>query len=135
MIIDKQNQLSDRQAITATANSTDSVDMGAALDQGPGAHLVLSGVVTEAFNTLTSLTIAVQCDDNGAFSSARTLTSITLTLAELSLGRRFSVPLPLERVERHIRATYTVTGTNPTLGRVSTWLTTADMVERLLANA
>ena len=119
MIIDKQNQLSDRQAITATANSVDSVDMGAALDQGPGAHLVLSCVVPEAFNNLTSLAIAVQCDDNSAFSSARTLTSLTLTLAELTLGRRFTVPLPIERVERHIRVSYTVTGAAPTTGRIS----------------
>lgn len=135
MIIDKQNQFSDSQVITADAASTNLIDMGSGRDLGPGTPLTVGIAITEAFNTLTSMTIQVQCDDNTGFSSARTLTQLSLTLAELVLGRQVSVPLPSERVERYVRLNYDVVGTNPTLGKISAWLTTPDALQRTFANA
>lgn len=134
MYIDAQNQFSDAQAITADAASTNIVDMGAVANQGAGEALIVSINLTEAFNTLTSLTFQLQCDNDVAFGSARTLTQLTVALAELTLGAQFSLPVPLERVERYLRLNYDVTGTNPTTGKVDAWLTTPNMVSRPFAN-
>lgn len=130
MYIDAQNLFSDAQAITADAASTNIVDLGSTYDNGPGGPYVVAINLPEAFNTLTSLTFQLQCDNDVAFGSARTLTQLTVALAELTLGAKFSLPVPLERVERYVRLNYDVTGTNPTLGKVDAWLTTADMITR-----
>jgi hypothetical protein len=60
MIFDMQTLLSDAQAITATAASTNIIDLGPinagfARDIGKGRHIPLRVQVVEAFNNLTSL--------------------------------------------------------------------------------
>src|SRR3546814_10407155 len=74
---------SDLQAITANAGSTNVIDLGATgtpygaasalvRDIGKGGcNISLYVGVVEAFNTLTSLQISLQVDDNAAFSSAK----------------------------------------------------------------
>ena len=134
MIFDKQAIFSDAQAITATARSTDTIDRGAARtpkhaknalsrDFGKGRKPELRVQVVEAFNNLTSLTIALQCDDDVGFGSPKTIWSQVVPLAGLTRG----AVIPLENVprgvdERYISLLYTVTGTAPTLGRVTAGL-------------
>jgi len=131
MYIDKQNLFSDAQAITADAASTNVVDLGqSTYDHGPGNPLVVQVNLPQAFNTLTSLTFQVQTDDDEAFGSSRNLTALTVELARLTLGAAFTIPLPLEGVERYVRMYYDVTGTNPTTGQVDAFLTTADMIQQ-----
>lgn len=134
MIFDRTNQFSDGQAITASAASTNVIDLGAtgtlygasapmARDVGPGTHIPLSVTVTESFNTLTSLTISVQTDDSAAFASPKTVfTSPAYTLAELAKGAKNNLlpdSLPLGTNERYVRLFYTVAGTAPTLGKIT----------------
>lgn len=132
MIFDKQNLFSDAQAITATAASTNTIDLGktgtvmgesapVARDMGAGMNVPLRVQVVEDFTNLTSLTIAIQTDDNEAFSSAKTVLSQTLTLAELKAGAvagalRF---VPRGVAERYVRLHYTVTGSAPNRGRIT----------------
>lgn len=131
MIFDKTLQFSNAQAITATAVSTDVVDLLATgrayghaanlvKDVGKGNPIPLHVQVVETFNTLTSLTIEVQCDDNEAFSSAKTVLSQVIPLAELVAGKTASIMcVPPGVDERYLRLRYVVTGTNPTLGKIT----------------
>ena len=133
MIFDRTLLFSDGQAITATAASTNVVDLGATgtvvgasapiiRDIGHGTDAELSVSVTQSFNNLTSLTIAIQTDDNAAFSSATTVyTSPAYTLAQLATGAKYLLPdrMPVGVNERYVRLLYTVAGTAPTLGKIT----------------
>lgn len=132
MIFDKQAMFSDAQAITATAASTDSIDLGPlstvygdaaarTRDIGLGAQVPINVQVVEAFNNLTSLTVTVEVDDNSAFSSPKTVyTSTAILLAALTAGKVLNLTAILPGAdERYIRLKYTVAGTAPTLGKVT----------------
>lgn len=141
MIFDRTLLFSNAQAITADAASTDIVDLGATgtafghaaalvKDIGKGAAIPLLIQVVEAFNTLTSLRVVVQCDDNSGFSSAKDVLEVTLPLASLTVGRTFPIiAIPPGVNERYMRIYYDVIGTNPTLGKV-----TAGIVEGVQTN-
>ena len=78
MILDKQNLFSEDQAITATAVSTNVIDMGTdnALVNSPNEKDVeLFVQVTADFATLTSLTVSLYTDSDVAFGSATLLFS------------------------------------------------------------
>jgi hypothetical protein len=103
MIVDNTLVFSDSQAITATAASTNVIDIGAAgtafghaaalsRDIGKAAEIPLYVSVTQAFNNLTSLKVSLESDDNAGFSSAKEIASRTYLLAELTLGARLSFP-------------------------------------------
>src|SRR3546814_6230595 len=137
MIMDNTLVFSDGQAITADAGSTNVIDLGATgtpygaasalvRDIGKGGcNISLYVGVVEAFNTLTSLQISLQVDDNAAFSSAKTVAqSAAIPLADLTLGAEIAFPdyVPEGTDERYMRLYYDVTGTAPTTDRKSTRL-------------
>lgn len=129
MIFDQQTLLSDAQAITATAASTNVIDLGPiktgiVRDIGKGKAIPLLIQVVETFNNLTSLTIALQVDDADTFPSAKTVWSSTVVLADLKAGKVI-VPEFITRGtdERYMRLNYTVTGTAPTLGKITAGIT------------
>lgn len=131
-IIDNTLLFSDSQAITADAGSTNVIDLGApgtpvgasaALkrDVGKGATIPIEVLVTEAFNTLTSLQIQVQVDNDAAFGSPKVVAmSRAYALAELTRGARLNFPaeLPEGTDERYLRLFYDITGTAPTTGKI-----------------
>lgn len=111
------------QAITtATAVSTNTIDLGTARDIGEGESLFMVFTVVEAFNTLTSLAMNVITDDNAALSSGTVIASTgAVVLANLTAGKQYVVRLPAQIAslgERYLGASYTVTGTNPTQGSI-----------------
>ena len=129
-IFDITNLFCEDQAITGDAASTNIIDLGATgtpfgasaalvRDLGKGCHVPLSINVTETFNTLTSLTIALQVDDNSSFSSPKTVASKNYLLAELTAGKQLSFPdyIPEGANERYMRLHFDVTGTDPTTGK------------------
>lgn len=132
MILDQTTLFSDQQAITATAASTNSIDLGAmgtvANAAGPlvrrlvagGDGLPLMVQVTEAFNNLTSLKIDIELDSTTTFTPDKTITLGTYLLVELVKG--FQIPwrlIPDGINLRYAQLKYTVTGTDPTLGKIS----------------
>ena len=133
MIFDRTLLWSDGQAITATAASTNVVDLGATgtilgasapivREIGFGTEAEMSVTVTQSFNNLTSLTISIQVDDNAAFSSPTTVyTSPAYTLAQLATGAKYLLPdqLPAGTNERYVRLMYTVAGTAPSTGKIT----------------
>jgi len=126
MIIDKLGLFSDDQAITASAASTDHIDLSVARNVGIGTPVPLVIQVTEAFNNLTSLAVAVQEDDNTSFSSATTIVTHTILLADLVVGARIPIHYVPRNSEAFVRLYYTVTGTAPTTGKVHAKVATED---------
>lgn len=132
MILDNTLVLSDEQAITATALSTNVIDLGAAgtpygastalsADMGIGQRIALNVGVTAAFNNLTSLKISLETDDNAGMTSAKEVASRTYLLAEINSAKQLEFPAALiEGVdERYVALRYTVTGTAPTTGKIT----------------
>ena len=132
MILDNTNIFSDGQAITATANSTNVIDLGAAgtpqgasvaiaRDVAVGNKIRLFCNVTQVFNNLTSLKIALVSDDNSSLSSPKEIASRTYLAAELAATGQLKFPaaVMLGADERYLGLVFTVTGTAPTTGKIS----------------
>lgn len=135
MIFDKTLQFSDGQAITATAASTNSIDLGV-MGQVHGAatalkqdsfksvHVPLLVQVTETFDTAAedgTLKIDIELDSTDTFTPDKTITLGTFTEAELVAG--FQIPWTLfpQGVNlRYARLKYTVGGAgNFTAGKIT----------------
>lgn len=129
MITDKLLRVSQDQAVTATAVSTDKIDLQVARDIGEGRDLYFVFTVTETFTTLTSLTFEVVSDDNASLSSPTVIAAtgaITLAGGGLAAGQQHVVRMPPQiggLGERYLGARYTVGGSNAGAGKV-----TADVV-------
>lgn len=126
MILDNQTLLSNAQAITADAGSTNQIDLsprgaGIVNELGNGKQVPIVIQVVEAFNTLTSLTVSLQVDEDSAFGSPKTVaTTPAIPLASLVAGYQFNLDyIPRGANERYLRLFYDVTGTNPTLGKIT----------------
>ena len=117
MILSNQQIFSDDQAITATAISTNVIDLGAAgtpfdaaaalnQDIGKGTPIPLLVQVTETFDNLTSLLIAIE---TGATTSLGTVViSKSVLLADLVVGYQFPlIVLPKDITERYLGMRYT----------------------------
>jgi len=137
MIFDATLLFSDAQAITADAASTNYIDLGAtgtpvggtalARDIGPGNPIPISVTVGAAFNTLTSLDIYLEVDDNTSFSSAKEVATVNYPLARLTAGAILDFPnyVPQGTNERYFRLRYDVIGTNPTTGNITAGIVAA----------
>lgn len=120
MILDKQTLFSDQQAIVATAISENVIDLGVAKDLGKGVPIPVLIQVTEDFNTLTSLTVDLEVDDNAGMASAKVVQSVSVLLADLVAGKRIPpMYLPEGMDEQYTALRYTVVGTNPTTGKIT----------------
>lgn len=133
MIVDNTLVFSDSQAITATAASTNIIDLTASgtpagrnaipliRDIGMGESDVQVAVeVTQTFNNLTSLKIAIEVATDAAFTTPVEVASKTYLAAVLVSGAQ--LPFPAEIPEganlRYLRLNYTVVGTAPTTGKL-----------------
>lgn len=123
MRLDSRLLFSNEQEINGDAVSTDYVNFGSDRDVGSGEPMWLVSVVDEAFNTLTSLNFNLQTADNSSFSSAVTLLTVNKLLADLTLNARaLAVRLPLG-IQQYLRMQYDVVGTDPTTGKLTTFIT------------
>lgn len=118
-MIDYEGLFSNGQAITATANSTNVVDLGTTKDSGPGEEIPIEVKVTEDFATLTSLKVTVYTDDaEGMGTQVELMSSAAVPVASLVAGYKFRLRLPPHGLKRYLRLTYTVGGSNATTGKV-----------------
>jgi hypothetical protein len=121
MIIDKENEFCDQQAITVSAPSTDYIDLGAAKDAGLGEDLHLCVSVQEDFAAVgaATLTIELQKDDNSGFGSpVSVLKTEAIAKGSLVAGYRRYIPLPAGLDERYVRPYFTVATGPFTAGKV-----------------
>lgn len=139
MIFDSTNLFSDKQAITATAASTNVIDFGATdtpkyaanaitRDIGKGNAVGIRIQVTTDFADSgddSNLTIALQTDTVENFASPTVLwTSETLLSTALPAGYVFPLEVLPRGVQRYLRLNYTVGGT----GNMSAGAITAGLV-------
>lgn len=118
------------QAITATANSTNVLDLRNAaspllVDEGlSGPEVWLNVQVLQAFNTLTSLTIAFVSSAATTLTTPTTHYSTTIALAGLTANTSVvRVLLPSGDYLRYAGMIYTVNGAAPTTGSVYAFIT------------
>lgn len=135
MIFSAQQLFSDDQAVTATAISTNVIDLGvpgtpfdaaAPLNQdvGKGAPVCVLVQVTEDFATLTSLTITVEVSAAAGLTSPVALATETIAVADLVAGKQmFMQYLPNGADLRYLGVRYTVTGSNATAGTITAGIT------------
>lgn len=130
MILDNRALFSDKQVITATANSTDYYDLGLPgvtnqgiqlkRNMGKGMAIPFLVEVVETFNTLTKLDLVMQESVDAAFTAPVELFRVSVVLADLKKG----YICPIDKLPRGInlqflRMRYEVTGANPTLGKIT----------------
>lgn len=118
MQYDKNAIFSDNQAITATAASTNNIETAG--DIAAGTPVPFAIEITETFNNLTSLTIAIETADTEAalVSSPVTLYSETFLAAKLVKGAVVGTNVFPKGAKHFCRMKYTVTGTAPTTGKI-----------------
>jgi hypothetical protein len=135
MIFSQQQLFSAVQLITATALSTNIIDLGVAAtpfkgaaplhnDKGKGTPVPILIQVVQNFNTLTSLTVTIEVSPNANMSASTVLATEVIPLAALVAGKQtFVQVLPTGADKRYLAVRYTVTGTAPTLGAVTAGIT------------
>lgn len=124
MYIDKQLNFSEEQAITATADSTNIIDLGAAgVDKGE--PVLLDAVVEDAFTAAgaATLTVSVITAADAAFTTPETLiTTAAIGKATLVRGYRLPINVLPANVKRYVKLNYAV-GTGPmTAGKINAGL-------------
>lgn len=139
MILNKNLLLSDGQAITVTAISenviawpdNDVIPYDAAAitrNLGAGTPIPMLIQVTEAFATLTSLTITIETADNAALSSGAVVlaSSGAIAAAALVAGYRptFTRFLPDGTMKQYLGLRFTVAGSDATAGKITAALAT-----------
>jgi hypothetical protein len=129
---------SDSQAITTTARSN-WIDTLAYRDIGTGMELEVYLMVDETVTAAGSSTVtfALQCDDNSAFSSATTLyTTAAIAKATLVAGYKVFDGVKIPRgCERYVSILYTVaSGPNDT-GKFNAGIVLASQSWRAYPNA
>lgn len=137
MIIDEELTFCKNQEITTgTIFSEKTIDQGQndiipgttyrmVRDFGQNSDVPIFIQVTEDFVGGSSVSVAIQMDDNSDFNSPETVgISTTLQTDDLKAGKKFSINVsPLDVNQRYIRLRFTVTGTY-TAGKVYAGLTT-----------
>jgi hypothetical protein len=140
MILDAFLEMSDAQAVTATAISTNVIDLGPVTDNvlrdigtGEDVYWVLS--VDTTFTGLTSLQAALVSDStvNLATSPTTHVTTIAIPLASLVAGYQYAVKLPAGSYEQYLGTQYTVVGAGVN-GKINSFLTKDAQLYRAYAD-
>ena len=131
MYIDKQLEFSDGQSLTASAASTNVVDLGAAGDLGTGEPMaVVVQLDADIGGADTTLDVKVQKDTVENFASAEDVIAGPQIGAGAKAGRQVVLPIPPgELDQRYARVYYTLGGTSPS-ATVSAFLVPMSFVEK-----
>lgn len=109
MLLDKQLAFSEAQALTATADSTNVIDMGGAINlKANGKIQCLLNIGAKGASTPT-IKVEIKGADDEAISSNVIVVAETATLSDPALGN-YDVPIRQHAVKRYYRATYTLGG-------------------------
>lgn len=116
MYVDSELLFSDAQALTATAASTNLIDVTTD-NIGRGKALAVHISLDVAADDTTgdeTYSVALQTDDNSSFSSATELGSATITRGDAA-GSKYVINVPSDgSAEQYLRLNFTLGGTTPT---------------------
>lgn len=119
MLIDKALQVSNEQAVTSSAASTDVIDTGQTTPDLGVADLYLVITTDEAATASGSATVTFSLQDSADNSSfADVAVTAAIGKATLVAGYQHVIPLPT-KLRRYLRAYYTVATGPLTAGRFS----------------
>lgn len=132
MILDALLEMSDAQAVTATAISTNVIDLGPVTDNvlrdigtGEEVYLVLSIPTTFTAGGAATLTAALVSDSTVNLATSPT-THVTVlnaaAVATLTAGSLYAVKLPAGNYERYLGIQYTVATGPMTAGAIDAFL-------------
>lgn len=117
MKLDKEYEFSDAQALTATANSTNVIDLGVDRDIGVGEPMCVMisvGVAADTASANETYQFQLETDDNVSFSSATVIADRTIAKESLTAGSVHILPIGHAN-ERYLRVAYTLGGTTPSI--------------------
>lgn len=125
MIIDKALQVSNEQAVTASAASTDVIDFGQANpNSGLNQNTMLAITVDEAATAAGAATVVFSVQDSADNSTfADVAATAAIGKASITLGAQFLIPMPVKH-RRYLRAYYTVATGPLTAGKFSAQVVT-----------
>lgn len=131
MILDKLLQFSDAQALTATAVSTNVIDLSEDRDIGigePMALVVTVGVAADFTTGDETYQVTLQTATDAAFTSPVTVvSSAAINGDELPAGAKVVLPIGFTNLE-FLRVNYTLAGTTPT-ATVDAYLQPLSMID------
>lgn len=144
MILDANLEFSDAQAVTATAISTNVVDLGPVTDNtlrdigtGEPVYLVFSVDTTFTASGAATLTAALVSDSTANLATSATTHATPLSaipVASLVAGYTAAVHLPPGNYEQYLGIQYTV-GTGPmTAGKINAFITKDAQLYRAYAD-
>lgn len=129
MYVDAQLLLSDAQAVTASADSTNLIDLGTVRDIGTGSDLYLVTIIDVAMTDTGSdstVTVTLQGDSTATITpdATQALFTFAATSAAGSVGIAKLDPGSAPLQYRYINVEYTVAGGDLTTGSFTTFITT-----------
>lgn len=130
MILDSTLQFSNAQALTATADSTNVIDLSNDRDIGigePMALVVTVGVAADFTTTDETYQFQLETDDNAAMTSSTIIGDVTVAAANLTAGDKVVIPLGHSN-ERYLQVVYTLGGTTPSI-TVDAYLQPLSMID------
>jgi len=130
MILDSTLQFSNAQALTATADSTNVIDLSNDRDIGigePMALVVTVGVAADFTTGDETYQFQLETDDNAAMTSSTIIGDVTVAAANLAAGDKVVIPLGHSN-ERYLQVVYTLGGTTPSI-TVDAYLQPLSMVD------
>lgn len=127
MIIDNELLFSKSQAITATADSTNVIDLGAVRDIGVGEDLYVFAILKETLNdssgTDATLSVGLNTDDNAALSSDTALQTLFSFAHGNAAGTIKYARINPASFERYIGLVYTVASGPFDAGKITAGIT------------
>ena len=123
MMLDRETTLSEDQAITATAFSTDVYDLGENLGNlGAGQPLMFEALVTADIVGATSVNFELVAADDEALTTGVIVVESSGAVTTLTAGTRFAGTVNLHERKQYVGFRYTVAGGPATDGTVTSFI-------------
>ena len=127
MLIDSRLELSDAQALTASADSTNVIDLVTVRQVGAGKPLFIQYVIDVAAGG-TSPTFQINIATGSATTLGTVIAERILLEADAVAGAKFQIGVPTDALERYLGIEYVLGGTSPTI-TISAWLTDQELTD------
>lgn len=136
-MVDSYLTFSSSQALTATAASTNVIDLGADRNIGIGeamAAVIVVDVALDDADGNETYAAVLQTDSDVAFGSATTVATFPTMTRGDAAGTRYIVAIPpSDTTKRYLRINYTLGGTSPT-GTVTAFVCPASAIDNYYSN-